>query len=93
MVEAEELEGQLYAELEGLPKYGKQFASAIRCILKRENRWACLLLADMMQQRHCWTMKPQCTACRPWFCECTGQHVSMPSRSSELLPSLCWLRN
>jgi hypothetical protein len=48
VVEAEELEGQLYAELEGLPKYGKQFASAIRCILKRENRCACLLLADQM---------------------------------------------
>ena len=42
MVEAEELEGQLYAELEGLPKYGRQFAAAIRGILKRESRCACL---------------------------------------------------
>lgn len=40
MVEAEELEKQLYAELEGLPKTGKQFVAAIRCILKRETRSA-----------------------------------------------------
>ena len=38
VVEAEELEGKLYAELEGLPKCGKQFVAAIRCILKRETR-------------------------------------------------------
>lgn len=38
VVEAEELEAQLYSELEGLPKHGKQFAAAIRCILKRETR-------------------------------------------------------
>ncbi len=38
VVEAEELEKQLYAELEGLPKTGKQFVTAIRTLLKRETR-------------------------------------------------------
>lgn len=37
-MEAEELEKQLYAELEGLPKTGRQFVAAIRTLLKRETR-------------------------------------------------------
>lgn len=43
VLEAEELEAQLYSELEGLPKHGKQFAAAIRCILKRETRSVLML--------------------------------------------------
>ena len=50
VVEAEELEGQLYAELDGLPKYGRQFAAAVRTILKRENRCARLCPQSALQE-------------------------------------------
>ena len=54
VVEAEELEGKLYAELEGLPKCGKQFVAAIRCILKRETRSVppCASHLQLCQQVH-----------------------------------------
>lgn len=40
VLEAEALEGLLYAELQRTPKHGSQFSAAIRTILKRETQCA-----------------------------------------------------
>lgn len=38
LLEAEELEGLLYAELQRTPKHGAQFCAAVRTILHRETQ-------------------------------------------------------
>lgn len=48
VVEAEELEKQLYAELDGLPKTGRQFVAAIRTLLKRETRSVAVSISSFL---------------------------------------------
>ncbi|CAL8470063.1 g9605 [Coccomyxa elongata] len=40
LLEAEELDGLLYAELQRTPKHGAHFCAAVRTILHRETQWA-----------------------------------------------------